>query len=353
MIAGAVSTGIARFGDSNSRIMEGEGGAAVVDEIVRGDMRQSIFRSYVQPLRDRPNLTVLTGALVTRVVLDGHKARGVEFVHGGQTARVDAGLEVVLSLGAIQTPKVLMQSGIGEERALSKLGIPLVQPLSGVGRNLHDHISLGQVWEGTGVDMPTMPRGQAVSFWKTRAGLEAPNAFAYSFPAPYVTPENASGVQLPQNAWSFAFGMRPRSRGSVTLTGRNAADPPKIDAGYLDDPQDMEDILSGLARLREIGNSAAMRPFTQGEALPGKVSHAEMERFVRNGLVTFWHQSGTARMGRDETSVVDGRLKVHGTEGLRVADASVLPSVTVGNTMAPSVVIGEQAAAFIREEHGA
>jgi choline dehydrogenase len=353
LIDGSASTGIAPFDNPNSRMMESEGGTAVADEIVHGDVRQSIFRSYVEPLRGRPNLTILTGTLVTRVVLDGHKARGVEIVHDGETRRVEAGLEVILSLGAIQTPRVLMQSGIGDASALSQLGIPLVQPLSAVGRNLHDHVALGQVWEGTGADMPTEPRGRAVSFWKTRAELEAPNAFTYTFPAPFVTPENAKGSQLPPGSWSFAFGMRPRSRGSVTLTGPNAADPLKIDAGDLDDPQDMQDILLGLARLREIGNSAAMSRFTKGELLPGNASRAELERFVRDGLVTFWHQSGTARMGRDETSVVDGHLKVHGVEGLRVADASVLPSVTVGNTMAPSVVIGEQAAAFIREAHGA
>lgn len=114
----------------------------------------------------------------------------------------------------------------------------------------------------------------------------------------------------------------------------------------------MDDLLAGIAKLREIGHSAALRPFTRGEVSPGAGSRLEMEQFVRDGLVTFWHQSGTAKMGRDETSVVDGKLKVHGVDGLRVADASVLPNVTVGNTMAPCVVVGEQAATFLRAQHG-
>jgi choline dehydrogenase len=350
MLEGAASCGLPKFEDPNGRMMESEGGSAFVDEIVHGDRRQSIFRSYVYPLMDRPNLTVLTGALVTRVHVEGRRTRGVNVLHDGKLLRIDAALEVVLSLGAIQTPKVLMHSGIGDPAELTKLDIPLVQSLPGVGRNLHDHISLGSVWEGTGVDMPTALRGQTVTFWKSRGDLDAPNLFTYAIPAPFLTPENALRFLVPKQAWSFAIGMRPQSRGTVTLAGRNPSDPPRIDAGYLRNPQDLEDILKGLAACREIARSAVLRPFTRGDSIPGEGSRSELERYVRDGLVTFWHQSGTARMGRDDASVVDGRLKVHGVDGLRIADASILPRVTTGNTMAPCVVIGEQAAMFLREE---
>jgi choline dehydrogenase len=138
--------------------------------------------------------------------------------------------------------------------------------------------------------------------------------------------------------------MRPNSRGTIHLTGPNADDPVRIDANYLGDPQDLKDLVAGLDVAREIGNSAALRPFTVREVSPAARNPDELERFFRNGLGTFWHQCGTAKMGRDATSVVDGRLKVHGIDGLRVADASILPRVTTGNTMAPCVVIGEQAA---------
>ena len=143
--------------------------------------------------------------------------------------------------------------------------------------------------------------------------------------------------------------MRPKSRGSIHLTGKNPDDPVRIVPTYLDDPQDLKDLAIGLSMARAIANSAPLRPFTGREVAPGPIHGAELERFFRDGLVTFWHQSGTARMGRDEMSVVDGQLKVYGVDNLRIADASILPRVTTGNTMAPCVVIGEQAAAFLQK----
>jgi choline dehydrogenase len=141
--------------------------------------------------------------------------------------------------------------------------------------------------------------------------------------------------------------MRPKSRGTVHLTGSSPADPVVIDANYLGDPQDLQDLVAGLRMAREIGNSGPLRPFTGREVAPGSLPTAELERFFRDGLGTFWHQSGTAKMGRDAMLVVDGKLRVYGVDGLRIADASILPRVTTGNTMAPCVVIGEQAAAFL------
>ena len=142
--------------------------------------------------------------------------------------------------------------------------------------------------------------------------------------------------------------MRPKSRGCIHLTGSDPADPVKIDANYLGDPHDLKELVAGLSMAREIGNSGALRPFTGREIAPGSLNPEELEGFFRDGLGTFWHQCGTARMGRDAMSVVDGKLKVYGVDGLRIADASILPRVTTGNTMAPCVVIGEQASAFLR-----
>jgi choline dehydrogenase len=262
--------------------------------------------------------------------------------------RATAGCEVILSLGAIQTPKLLMQSGIGDEDELRRAGVPLLQKLPGVGRNLHDHVAFGCIWESTGIGLPRVPRSQTACFWKTNAALDAPNFYAYARRGPDVTPENAALLELPADSWSLVVGMRPRSRGAVHLTGPGADDPVRVDANYLGDAQDLKDLVEGLDVARQIGNSAALRPLTVREITPAARNPDELERFFRNGLVTFWHQCGTARMGRDTNSVVDGRLKVHGIDGLRVADASVLPRVTTGNTMAPCVVIGEQAAAFVQ-----
>jgi len=145
--------------------------------------------------------------------------------------------------------------------------------------------------------------------------------------------------------------MRPQSRGTIHLTGSDPVDPVSIDANFLGDPQDLKELITGLGLAREIGNSSALRPFTGREVAPGPMSEPELEQFLRNGLGTHWHQSGTAKMGRDAMSVVDGKLKVHGVDGLRIADASIMPRVTTGNTMAPCVVIGERAAEILKTEH--
>jgi choline dehydrogenase len=351
MLEGAESTGLRRFENPNGRMMEAEGGCAVTDEIVREGRRQSVFRSYTYPRMDQPNLTVLTGALVTRVLLDRRRASGVELCLGGRLLRIGAAFEVILSLGAIQTPRVLMQSGIGDDAELRRFDIPVAQNLPGVGRNLHDHVALGFVWEATGEPLPSAPRSQAVCFWKTDPALVSPNFYTYAHGGPDMTPENRAQFRLPAASWSLVAGMRPASRGTICLTGRNASDPLQIHTNYLEDPADMRDLMVGLERARDIGNSAAFRAYREREVAPGNLSKADLERYIRNGLVTFWHQCGTARMGHDVMSVVDGQLKVHEVEGLRVADASILPRVTTGNTMAPCVVIGERAAASLQEEH--
>jgi choline dehydrogenase len=351
LLEGAESVGLERFPNPNGRMMEAAGGCALVDETVRDGKRQSIFRSYLYPRMDKSNLTVLTGALATRIRFDRSRAMGVEFQYQGKTLLAEATREVILSFGAIHTPKLLMLSGIGDEAELKRADIPVLQALPGVGRNLHDHIAFGCVWENTDRTPAPVPRSQTACFWKTSTELDAPNSYAYSHPGPDITAENAAHFKLPTPCWSLVVGMRPNSRGSVHVTSKNPEDQVRIDANYLGDPQDLKDLAAGLTMAREIGNSAALQPFTRREVAPGSIKGAELERFFRNGLGTFWHQSGTARMGQDSMSVVDGKLKVYGIEGLRIADASILPRVTTGNTMAPCVVIGEQAAAIMQRDY--
>jgi choline dehydrogenase len=247
----------------------------------------------------------------------------------------------------------MMQSGLGNETELKRFAIPLIQHLPGVGCNLHDHISFGLVWEATAVPLPLAPRSQSVCFWKTEQELEAPNAMAYGIPLPFMTPENGSKFNPPSACWSIAAGMRGKSRGEVRLTGSGAADPPQIRTNFLADPDDLTSALRLIELCREIGNSAALTPFQRREVAPGRLDKADLEAFVRNGVGTYWHQSGTAKMGRDNMAVVDSRMTVYGVEGLRVADASILPRVTTGNTMAPCVVIGERAADILQAEHKA
>jgi len=168
LLEAAESAGLPRFENSGGRLMEADGGCAFIDEIVHDGKRQSVFRSYTYPRMAQSNLTVLTGATVTRILFEQQRATGVEFSYQGRLVRVAASLDVVLSLGAIQRPKLLMQSGIGDEEELGKFDIPVVQKLPGVGRGLHDHVALGCVWEAPeNMLLPTAPRSQGVCFWKT------------------------------------------------------------------------------------------------------------------------------------------------------------------------------------------
>lgn len=349
LIKAAESVGLTRFPNANGRMMEATGGCALVDETVRNGRRQSIFRSYVYPLMARPNLTVLTGAHVTRVLFDGHRACKVEFDYQGHQLTAEADREIILSLGAIHTPKLLMQSGIGPADELRRAGIDVKQELEGVGRNLHDHVSVAAVWASEGEVLGNYPRSQTAIFWKSRSELDSPNFYSYAIAGAHLTPENASGVMPPQDCWTQVIGMRPLSRGSVHLTGGHANDPVRINANYLAEPQDLTDLINGLHFAREMGRATAVAGSGREQLAPWSFDPTDLASYIRRGLTTFWHQSGTARMGLDGMSVVDANLSVHGVEGLRVADASILPRVTSGNTMAPCVVIGERAAEFLKK----
>jgi choline dehydrogenase len=247
-------------------------------------------------------------------------------------------------MGAINTPKVLMQSGIGDAKQLRRLGIPVSQHLPGVGRNFQDHIGFTCVWE-----LPE-PRKQtwlpeASVYWRSKSDLDQPDLFATLGIAPLASPEVALRYTLPTAGWNlFGAVARPMSRGTVQLTGPNPDDPVRLQANVLSHPDDMAAARQCIRALREIGNAPELRPFVKREVLPGRLTDAGLDDFLRDAAMTYWHHSGTAKMGRDHLSVVDGRLRVYGISGLRVADASIMPRVTTGNTMAPCVAIGERAA---------
>jgi choline dehydrogenase len=352
MIAGARSVGIPTFENQNGRMMEGEGGASIIDVRARAGKRQSVFRSYVFPYMDRPNLTVLTHALVTRLMFEGKRATGVEISYDGRTHRVRVGLEVVLSLGAIHTPKVLMQSGIGDHAELQRLGIPVVQDLPGVGQNFQDHPAFGCVWEYPQALPPRNNLGEATFFWKSEAGLASPDLQTCQAEVPLSSAENTARFGLPASGWTLIGGVvRPKSRGHIRLTGSNPLDPIQIEANFLSHPDDLKAAIACVKLCREIGNSAALRPFTKREVMPGNLKGAELENFIRDAVKTYWHETCTAKMGRDHMSVVDGNLRVYGIDNLRIADGSIMPRVTTGNTMAGCVIIGERAAEILGTEH--
>jgi choline dehydrogenase len=295
-LEGARSVGIPTFENQNGRMMEGEGGASILDVRVRDGYRQSVFRSYVFPYLDQPNLTVLTGALVTRVTFERNRADGVEFSQNGQIHRVGAGSEVVLSLGAIHTPKVLMQSGIGDQTDLQRHGIPVVQHLPGVGENLQDHPLFACVWE---YRQPLAPRNngaEATFFWKSDPRVDTPDLQIGQGEFPMSTPETTARFNVPEFGWTLAGGVvRPKSRGHVCLTGPDPSDPVQIDANMLSHPDDLKAAIAGVELCREIGNSTALRPFTKREVMPGHLKGAELEHFIRDAASTYWHQTGTCR----------------------------------------------------------
>jgi choline dehydrogenase len=353
MVEGARSIGIPTFENQNGRMMEGAGGGAICDVRLRHGRRLSVFRSYVHPYMDRPNLTVLTGALVTRLTFEGRRASGVEVLVDGRLCRIAATQEIVLSLGAIHTPKLLMQSGIGDEQELRSLGIGLVQHLPGVGQNFQDHLLVAScMWESPELLPPRNNAGEATVFWKSDARVEAPDMQIAQIEFPFASPDLAR-FNPPSNAWGILPGIvRPKSCGRLRLAGPNPDDPIEIAANTLAHPADLEAAKHCVELCREIGNSAALRPFAKREVMPAGLRGAALERFVRDGAVSYHHQSCTAKMGCDPLSVVDSRLRVYGVEGLRIADASVMPRITTGNTMAPCVVIGERAAEILKAEHG-
>jgi choline dehydrogenase len=352
MLEGARSVGIPTFENQNGRMMEGAGGSSILDLRIRDGKRQSVFRSYTFPYMDRPNLTVLTHALVTRVTFEGKRVTGVVCNCDGKTQRIGARLEVILSLGAIHTPKVLMQSGIGDEVELKRLGIPLVQHLSGVGQNFQDHPAVGCIWE---YQKPLAPRNnasEATFFWKSDPSLDTPDIQTCQVEVPIGAVEMIARYNPPAGSWAMVGSIvRPKSRGRIRLTGPNPLDPLQIEPHHLSHPDDLKAAIACVQLCREIGNSAALLPFAKREVMPGSLRGAELESFIRDSVVTFWHQTCTAKMGRDSMSVVDANLKVYGIENLRIADGSIMPRVTTGNTMAPCIIIGERAGEILRADH--
>lgn len=352
MLDAANEIGIPRFDHPNGAMMEGAGGAALSDMLVRDGRRHSLFRAYVRPWMDRPNLTVLTGTLVRRVLFEGRRAVGIEVLRDGRISTLRASMEVILSLGAMHTPKVLMYSGIGDEAELGRFGLPVLQHLPGVGGNLQDHVAFCCIWEYREAIAPRNTGNEATLYWRTRPELEAPDLLfcQVEFPVPS---ERTAMRGVPAQGWTMFAGLaQPSSRGRLRLTGADPRAALEIDANMLSDGADMETALACVELCRELGNARAFQPLVTGEALPGPLKGEAMKQFVRDSAVTYWHQSCTAKMGRDDMSVVDGSLKVYGVEGLRIADASIMPRVTTGNTQAPCAVIGERAAQMIRQAYG-
>ena len=347
-LGAAESLGIRTFADQNGVMQEGPGGAAITNVRIRDGRRLNVPASYLYPVMDQPNLTVLTGAHVNRLTLEGGTITGVEFEWQGQIRAIKSSSEVVLSAGAIQTPKLLMLSGIGDRAELDRFGISTVSHLPGVGQNLHDHpIIGGGLWEAPGPIPVRNNAAEANLFTKSRPELDTPDLHIWHIEAPYLS--EVTGRHAVENVWSISPALvRPESRGSLRLKSADPHEAPEIHANMLSDPRDLAALRRGMEITRDLGNSEAMKPFVRREILPGPLAGEALDNLIRDGAMSMHHPTCTAKMGRDDLAVVDAELRVYGVKNLRVADGSIMPSITTGNTQAPCVIIGERMAEILK-----
>ncbi len=336
---------------------------------IRNGRRASTAAAYLRPVMRRANLRVLTHALVSKVVIENSRATGVDVELGGNTQRVGARREVVLCAGSIQSPQVLMLSGIGAGTELPKFGIKVQHHLPGVGANLHDHLAVGVLMEtrnteSYGISLRTLPRGawNVLQYALYRGGPLASNVFesnAFVRGTEELTRPDVQIVFQParRNKGTFPFplghgfalstvNLYPKSRGWIRLASADPRERPLIDPNLLGAGEDLAPLVRGIRLSRRIFAAAAFSRYRATEVAPGPNVHSEAElaNYVRSAASTVHHPVGTCRMGPDEDAVVDSQLRVHGIERLRVVDASAMPSIIGGNTNATVVMMAEKAA---------
>lgn len=351
LVAAGPSVGIPAVADLNAAAMETEGGIGHPNVKVKDGRRSNLPRDYLYPILSQPNVTVLTGADVRRVLIKGDRAVGVEFVWRGAKRSVGAGREVVLAMGAVNTPKVLMLSGLGDEGELRNVGLKVMRHLPGVGKNLQDHPLASCVWEYATPIAPRNTVSECTFFWKTDPGAKSPDIVPVQIQIPFPSEVTAKQFAIPKAGWTIAAGLaRPKSRGTLTLRSAKPEAPPLIRSNFLGEAEDVRTLVRAVELCRELGNAAGMREFIKREVMPGPLKGAALEQYIRDAVGTYYHLAGTCKMGteKDPAAVVDGELRVIGVRGLRVADTSVMPSITTGNTMAPAAIIGERLAELIR-----
>ena len=368
-VEAGVQAGYPKSADLNGYQQEGFGAA---DMTVADGLRWSTARGYLHPQRRRPNLKVETRAHVREISVAGNRASGVVFARGGVPGKVAARREVILAAGAANSPQLLMLSGIGPGEHLRELGIPVRQDLPGVGGNLMDHLCVyllyeclepvslqpalrpvgrfkaGLQWLLFGSGLATTTHWHASGFIRSRAGIEWPD-MQLDF-MPFAMLEDLSIAPVPHGFSTHVGPLRPSSRGTVRLRSSDPMEAPRLQFNYLSDERDWETMRACVRLTREIHRQPAFDRYRGRELLPGDgvQSAGEIDDFIRDNAGTVFHLSGTCKMGMDARAVVDPACRVHGVEGLRVVDASIMPEITSGNTNAPTIMIAEKVADLIR-----
>ena len=372
MVEAGVQAGYPRTDDLNGYQQEGFG---PMDRTVTPQgRRSSTARGYLDQAKGRPNLTIVTHALTDRILFDGKRAVGVAYLHGDSDTpvTVKANREVLLCSGAIASPQILQRSGVGPAALLRDLDIPLVHDLPGVGQNLQDHLELylqyackepvslypalqwwnqpaiGAQWLFTGTGLGASNQFEAGGFIRTRAEFEWPN-IQYHF-LPVAINYNGSNAVKEHGFQAHMGSMRSPSRGRIQVKSKDPRQHPSILFNYMSSEQDWQEFRDGIRITREIMAQSALDPFRGRELSPGieVQSDAELDAFIREHAETAFHPSCSCKMGSDEMAVVDGQGRVHGLQGLRVVDASIMPLITTGNLNAPTIMLAEKIADKIR-----
>ena len=354
--------------DYNGKQQEGFGPMHMT---VKDGVRSSASREYLDPVKSRKNLTIVTGALVTKVVLEDKVAKGVEYVVNGKTETAATSNEVILSAGSIGSPHILQLSGIGDKDILEKAGVDVKHHLPGVGQNLQDHLEfyfqykckqpitlnrklgliskglIGARWLLNRSGLGATNHFESCAFIRSKADVQWPDIQYHFLPAAIrydgKSAFDGDGFQV------HVGHNKPKSRGSVTLQSANPTVPPKILFNYLQHPDDIEGFRACVRLTREIIAQSAFDDFRDGEIQPGEhiQTDEEIDAFVREAVESAYHPSCSCKMGEDELAVVDSQTNVHGIEGLRVVDSSIFPTIPNGNLNAPTIMVAEKAADII------
>jgi choline dehydrogenase len=376
LIKAAGEVGIVHNPDYNGPSQDG---IAMSQATIASGRRMSTARCYLEPIRDRQNLRIETGALTDAVVLDGKRCTGVRYSIGGNAFEARAEREVVISAGTINSPQLLELSGIGQPDRLRELGVEVRHALPGVGENLRDHYAprtrwnigakgitfndrgrgLGLVWQAlryatSGRGMLGQVAAPIRAFVRSREGLSAPDVLLGW--VPMLTEPGPKGPKISRQSGvtCYAHPMRPESKGHIHIRSTDPRKPPAINFNFLSSPIDAEITTRAVRIARSVMNAPAMAPLRVSEIAPGvsRSTDDEILEWVKQAAETTYHPVGTCKMGADVMAVVDAQLRVHGIEGLRVADASIMPTLTSGNTNAPSIMIGEKAADLVLRGSG-
>ena len=372
-IAGAEENGVPRTDDFNGVRQEGAGYYQLT---TWGGWRCSTAKAYLKPARQRANLLIETRAQATRLLFEGKRAVGVEYLQGGVRKQARCQAEVLLSAGAIQSPQLLQLSGIGPADLLQKHGIPVLRHAPQVGENLQDHLQLRLIYECT---KPITTNDQLNSWWgqaklglqwllfrsgPLAVGINQGGCFMRALPEHSPTPDiqfhvatlsadMAGGKVHPFSGFTLSVcQLRPESRGRVQIRSADPLQPPSMQPNYLATELDRQTALAAIGCARRIAASDAMRAYVKREVKPGLDVHTEddLMAFARNNGATIFHPSGTCGMGPKEDDVLDARLRVRGVTGLRVVDCSAMPTLVSGNTNAPAVMMAEKAVDMIRQD---